>query len=69
MLGRSGHGKAVDWYLLGVLFFEMLVGVPPQGNNWESKLPKTCSEHARSLLHGVIFALTSSYLKSVLSTD
>ena len=29
MLSRSGHGKAVDWYLLGVLFYELLVGVPP----------------------------------------
>ena len=29
MLNRSGHGKAVDWYLLGVVFFEMLVGLPP----------------------------------------
>ena len=29
MLKRTGHGKSVDWYLLGVLFYEMLVGVPP----------------------------------------
>ena len=29
MLKRCGHGKAVDWYLLGVLFYELLVGVPP----------------------------------------
>jgi len=29
MLKRSGHGKAVDWYLLGVLLYEMLVGTPP----------------------------------------
>ena len=29
MLRRSGHGKAVDWYLLGVLFYEMIAGVPP----------------------------------------
>ena len=29
MLKRTGHGKAVDWYLLGVLFYEMLVGIPP----------------------------------------
>ena len=29
MLKRVGHGKAVDWYLLGVVFYEMLVGVPP----------------------------------------
>jgi len=29
MLRKQGHGKAVDWYLLGVLIYEMLVGVPP----------------------------------------
>ena len=29
MLKKQGHGKAVDWYLLGVLFYEMLVGVTP----------------------------------------
>ena len=29
MLRRQGHGKSIDWYLLGVLIYEMLVGVPP----------------------------------------
>ena len=29
MLKRQGHGKSVDWYLLGVLLYEMLVGLPP----------------------------------------
>ena len=29
MLKLAGHGKAVDWYLLGVILYEMLVGVPP----------------------------------------
>ena len=29
MIKRSGHGKAVDWYLFGVLMYEMLVGQPP----------------------------------------
>lgn len=33
MLKRSGHGKAVDWYLLGVLFYEMLIGIPPYFTN------------------------------------
>ena len=32
MLRRSGHGKSVDWYLLGVLLYEMLVGIPPYFN-------------------------------------
>lgn len=29
MLKRCGHGKAVDWYLLGVVMYEFLVGIPP----------------------------------------
>ena len=29
MVRKLGHGKAVDWYLLGVLFYEMLTGLPP----------------------------------------
>ena len=29
MLTRQGHGKSVDWYLLGVLTYEMLVGKTP----------------------------------------
>lgn len=39
MLRRTGHGKAVDWYLLGVVFYEMLVGIPPYyaNNRYASK--------------------------------
>jgi len=29
MLSRKGHGKSLDWYLTGVLFYEMLIGIPP----------------------------------------
>jgi serine/threonine protein kinase len=33
MLKRAGHGKAIDWYLTGVLLYEMLVGIPPYYSN------------------------------------
>jgi serine/threonine protein kinase len=33
MLKRTGHGKSVDWYLFGVLFYEMVVGIPPYFTN------------------------------------
>ena len=29
ILSRTGHGKSVDWYLFGVLMYELLVGTPP----------------------------------------
>ena len=29
MLRKTGHGKSVDWYLLGVLLYELIVGKPP----------------------------------------
>ena len=38
MLRRSGHSRSIDWYLLGVLIYEMLVGVPPYFDKQKSKL-------------------------------
>lgn len=29
MLKKTGHGKAMDWYLVGVIIYEMVVGIPP----------------------------------------
>lgn len=38
MLRKQGHTKSIDWYLLGVLIYEMLVGVPPYFNTEKKKL-------------------------------
>jgi len=32
MLRKTGHNKSVDWYLLGVMIYEMLMGIPPYYN-------------------------------------
>lgn len=64
VLQRTGHGKAVDWYLLGVLLYEMLVGVPPHFAkspneifekiaNSSVMVPTKLSEEAKSLLYNV----------------
>lgn len=61
MLKRIGHSKSIDWYLLGVLLYEMIVGVPPYFSTDRSKLfeniqsgplkiPNTMSENAKHLI-------------------
>jgi serine/threonine protein kinase len=66
MLETKDHGKAVDWYLLGVLLYEMLVGVTPHyakspNEIFEKitansvKIPSKLSEEAKSLLSQVVF--------------
>jgi serine/threonine protein kinase len=38
ILRRSGHNKTVDWYLLGVLIYEMVTGLPPYYNQSRERL-------------------------------
>ena len=65
MLKKQGHGKAVDWYLLGVLFYEMLVGITPYFTGkkeeifynieyGELKIPDYISEKANNLLRRLL---------------
>ena len=65
MLKKQGHGKAVDWYLLGVLLYEMLVGITPFFANGkegifhniefgELKIPEFIKEDTASLLRGLL---------------
>ena len=65
MLKKEGHGKAVDWYLLGVLFYEMLVGITPYFTTrkedifynieyGELKIPNFVSKEAEELLRRLL---------------
>lgn len=42
MCGRAGkgHGKAVDWWSIGILVYEMLAGRPPFNNKSRGQLQK-----------------------------
>lgn len=61
MVKKQGHGKSVDWYLLGVLLFEFLEGIPPYYDhdketlfsnilNNEIEVPEDVSENAKDLI-------------------
>lgn len=65
VIQRSGHGKAVDWWALGMVIFEMLTGLPPWFTKDQQKLfasivsselvvPGTVSSRASSLIKGLL---------------
>lgn len=65
MVKKCGHGKSVDWYLLGVLLYEMLEGIPPYYDhdketlfsnilNNDIETPEEISDEARDLIQRLL---------------
>jgi len=61
ILSKRGHCRTVDWYLLGVLFYELIVGIPPyySGKREELfeniksgplKIPRSMTNEAKDLI-------------------
>ena len=65
MLNRTGHGKAVDWYLLGVVFFEMLVGLPPYFSNNQEQIFKNI-DNAELIIPNFISKKGQNLIRSLL---
>jgi len=48
MINKSGHGKSVDWWSLGILMFDMLTGDPPfNSKNRKTLLEKILKDNIR----------------------
>lgn len=68
MLTRNGYGKAVDWWSLGTLAYEMLVGRPPfQGKSQKELDSKILTE--KFTVPPYLAASTHAFLRAILEKD
>jgi len=73
ILLNKGHGKEADWWSLGILVYEMLVGLPPfyQENTKKAyealltkplEFPENISREAKSMIRGLLHVDSSKRL-------
>ena len=65
ILQRTGHGKAVDWWSLGTLMYDMLTGAPPfSGENRKKTIDKIL--HSRLSFHAYLTCDAKDLMKKLL---
>merc|ERR1719362_2676501 len=68
ILDKKGHGKAVDWYSLGALLFEMLTGLPPFYTKDRTKLFQRIRKEELKYPH-YVSEMASGLCKALLEKD
>ena len=68
MISRSGYTSAVDWWSLGAVFFEMLVGTPPFTAKSDKELYKKIV-HEKVACPSFLTADAHTLLKGLLEKD
>lgn len=68
MLKKQGHGKSVDWYLLGVLLYEMIVGITPYFSNNKEQIFYNI-ENEELIIPQFVSKDASNLLKKLLEKD
>lgn len=68
VVAGKGHGKAVDWWSIGILLYEMLVGMPPfKSKNKATLKKKILSEKVKLPMH--VTSEAHSFIKGLLQRD
>lgn len=68
MLRKSGHTKSVDWYLFGVLMYELLIGSPPYYSSSREQLFNNI-QRGKLKLPGGLSTDAKNLIKQLLQRD
>ncbi len=68
MLQRQGHNLCIDWYLFGILIYEMLAGIPPHFHPNREKLFDNI-KHAKLKFSRRMSETVIDLLKKLLTRD